>query len=683
MKKPSDGKRGSSAVPTPDDHSKYGVILGITRREFLDGAGKAIGVAALTCAASNVLTTDATATAAEKASLGKYSPSLQGIRGQTQAAMSVAHALRDHAGLPNSEDTGEEYDLVVVGAGMSGLAAAYYYRKALPSAKILILDGCDDFGGHARRNEFYLAGKSLIGVGGTFAVALPETYTPEGKALLADIGVNAARYYAAVASGASSFDALNSKAAVFFDKETFGTDKLVGDYPEIMPFVTDETPLNLRATTWHKFLARTPLSARAKEDLHRVVDRPANYLPGASVAEQIRALRTVSYADYLRRTFHIGADASHFTQRVIHGFHLNVGAGPDSFSAWLAYQAGCPGFQGLALPPIRISGILANDRLGADNIRFPDGNAGVARLLVRWLIPGSLQGSTMEDSVLAHMDYAALDSADSAVRLRLNSTVVHVVHNGSPDKSDDVTLSYERAGRSFRVRAKTCVLACFNAIVPYLCPELPDAQKEDLKLAVRKPLVWTTVALRNWKAFERLQVGFIYSPGSFYEISTLDLGVSLGGNKAAQTPNDPAIVYMGIAPNSPGVPARDQYRAGRALLQAIDQETYERNARNQLQRTLAHGGFDAERDIVGVTVNRWAHGYACGGNDLYDPHVSGAEPPSWVRGRRRFGRIAIANSDAAGVSLTQAAFDQANRAVRELISDVVRPQFYLLNPEQG
>jgi spermidine dehydrogenase len=649
----------------------------VTRREFLEAAGGAISVAALASATASMFVPPTAAAAASSVpgAAAGYPPMLQGMRGQNQMGMSVAHAMRDGHQFGEGADTGEIYDLAVVGAGASGLAAAYFFRKALPTAKILILDNCDDFGGHARRNEFEVDGHRLIGVGGAYMIMFPDTYTPEGKALLSDIGVNADRYYAATAEDQKPFSEYGLTAGLFFDKKTFGADRLVDKYPEFMPFI-QMSP----TASWPEFFARTPLSPRVKQDLLHLIEEHRDYMPGLDTAEKIRRLRTVSYADYLVNSAGISKESLVFLQKQIGGFKLNVGAGPDSFSAWTAYKAHCPGFHGMGLPPHTISGILPDDQIRPD-IHFPDGNGGVARLLVRWLIPNALAGTTMEDSVLHSVDYSALDRPESAVRIRLASTVVRVRHEGDPRTSEQVAVTYIRDGQAIRVRAKTCVMACFNAIVPYLCKELPIPQQQALKLAVRKPLVWATVALRNWQAFAKLRVGSIYSPGSFYHLTVLDLGTSLGGNPTARKPADPALVYMGIAPNVPGLPAREQYRAARAELQTIELETYERNVKAQLHSMLAGTGFNSDHDIAGITINRWAHGYACGGNDLYDPPQS--EQPSWVQARSRFGRIAIANSDAAGVSMTQAAFDQANRAVRELITDVVRPDFYSNNPEQG
>jgi spermidine dehydrogenase len=360
---------------------------------------------------------------------------------------------------------------------------------------------------------------------------------------------------------------------------------------------------------------------------------------------------------------------------------LNVGAGPDSFSAWRAYNAHYPGFAGMNLPPIRVSNIVTNEQLAPD-IHLLDGNAGIARLLVRWLIPDALPGSSMEDSVVPHVNYAILDRPDNDVRIRLNSTVVKAQHDADPATAGSVYVTYLKEGKPHRVRTASCVLACFNDIIPYVCPELPEAQKEALHRLVRKPLVVTTVAITNWRAFAKNNILLITAPNSFYYLALLDLGYTFGGYRGAINPDEPATVMMMHAPNFPGMPARDQYRAGRASLMNLTLEDYRQQAITQLERALGPSGFDPRRDVAGITVNRWAHGYACGDNDLYDPEWTHAES-SWVKGRQRFGRITIANSDAAGVSMTQAAFDQANRAVKELLYDVIEPTFYFSNPSRG
>jgi spermidine dehydrogenase len=215
------------------------------------------------------------------------------------------------------------------------------------------------------------------------------------------------------------------------------------------------------------------------------------------------------------------------------------------------------------------------------------------------------------------------------------------------------------------VRADACVLACYNGMIPYLCPELPQTQKAALAYGVKAPLVYTHVALRNWTSFQKLGVHQIVSPGSYHSYVALDFPVSLGQYAFPSKPEDSMVLFMLRTPCQPGIPQLDQHRAGRYELMQTPFSTFERNIRDQLARMLGSSGFDPARDIQGITVNRWAHGYAHEYNSLFDPDWAEGEQP-WVVGRKPFGKIAIANSDAGASAYTDAAIDQAYRAVQEL-----------------
>ena len=302
---------------------------------------------------------------------------------------------------------------------------------------------------------------------------------------------------------------------------------------------------------------------------------------------------------------------------------------------------------------------------------FPDGNASVARLLVRKLVPAVVPGNTMEDVVTAQADYSRLDSADSRMRIRLNSTAVQVRHVGPSDSAKEVEVVYVRSGKAESLRTKHCVLACYNGMIPYLAPDLPEKQKETLAYLVKAPLVYTHVAIRNWTSFQKLGIRHIVAPGSFHGYVALDFPVSLGGYKFPATPQEPAVLFMLRTPCKPGLPMREQHRAGRAELLRTPFPVFERNIRDQLGRMLGAGGFDPQQDILGITVNRWAHGYAYGYNPLFDPEWEDGQQP-WVVGRQPFGRIAIANSDAGASAYMDTAIDQAFRAVQELNGKVAQ-----------
>jgi len=289
---------------------------------------------------------------------------------------------------------------------------------------------------------------------------------------------------------------------------------------------------------------------------------------------------------------------------------------------------------------------------------FPDGNATIARLLVRKLIPAAIPGSSATDVVLAKADYRKLDEPSASTRIRLNSTVVKVNHRAirlRRKKWKSATLPKE-AEDGARRELHSGVLACGDS---YIAPELPDAQKEALASAQKVPLLYNNVLVRNWSAFQKLGASAIYAPGMYHTSVNLDIPVSIGGYECTKKPDQPIVVHMMKAACKPGRPAREQHKLGRIQLYSTTFETYERNIREQLARMLGLGGFDPARDILEITVNRWPHGYAYEYNSLADQFwLEGSETPCQVA-RKPFGRLAIANSDADAYAYTDCAIDQA------------------------
>jgi spermidine dehydrogenase len=353
--------------------------------------------------------------------------------------------------------------------------------------------------------------------------------------------------------------------------------------------------------------------------------------------------------------------------------HDLFGVGIEAVSAYTCFHlrddyggVDYPGARGLGLPELLNAGEHDEPYI----FHFPDGNASLARLLVGRLLPHTLPATGMDDVVTARVRYDRLDEAGAPVRLRLGSTVVRVRHEGAPSGADgpprgDVEVAYLRAGRLQAVRAGQAVLACWNGMIPHLCPDLPAAQKEALAYGVKVPLVYSQVQIRNWTAFARLGVHQVAAPGSYHPWVALDFPVSLGDYRFPARPEEPAVVFMMRTPCKPGRPAREQHRLGRFELMATPFATFERKIREQLGRMLGSGGFDPDRDVEALTVNRWSHGYAYEYNSLFDPEWAPGQAPH-ERGRLRFGRVAIANADAAARAYTDAAIDEAWRAVREL-----------------
>jgi spermidine dehydrogenase len=632
----------------------------ITRRDFLNGI--AVGAAAAASGPLLAASPDSAAGAVPGAAplppgaqdaFGYYPPLLTGLRGNHPGSFEDAHTLRDGKNWPDATDTGEEYDLIVVGAGLSGLAAAHFYRAhTKANSRILILDNHDDFGGHAKRNEFNLNGHLNLLNGGTLEIDSPRPYGPVAAGLLATLGIDVAKL-AKTTQNLEFYERQGLQSGVFFDQETFGADKLAVGLGRI--------PLK-------QFLEQAPLSGPAREAVIRIEEGKIDYLPGLSSDEKKQRLSRMSYEAFLRDVVH--ADPS-----VLAFYHARPmgewGVGTDAVSALDCWGFGLPGFKGmnLAKGSIRRMGFTPagyEDTGGSLRLHFPDGNATIARLLVRDLIPHAVPGNGVDDVVTARVNYAQLDRGTSPVRLRLNSIAIRARHLGDPQSARHVEVTYLRGGRAFTARARGTVMACYNMMIPYLCPELPATQKDALHKLVKTPLVYTSVALRNRQAFDALKVHRIYAPGGYHTYFHLNPHVDIGNYKSPKSARDPILVHMVRTPCKPGLPEHDQNRAGRAELLSTAFETFERNIRDQLARTLAAGGFDPARDITAITVNRWPHGYAPEYNPLFDPDVPEPER-SHVIGRAQFGRITIANSDSGGGAYTDSAINQGHRAVKELL----------------
>jgi spermidine dehydrogenase len=647
---------------------ELGMDRPITRRDFLNGVAIGIG-GAFVGSALGPLGADLGAAAFAQDAPGYYPPALTGMRGSHDGSFDVSHALRDGnfwrtAGTP--EQTRETYDLVVVGGGISGLAAAYFYRqKAGQNAKILILDNHDDFGGHAKRNEFRPGGELLIANGGTAGISSPFPYSREALGLMQAIGIDVPALSSAARAAANRETFAGLQQATFFDKETFGVDRLVVGTPG---GGRGRGGAQASASTWAEWLAHTPLSPQAQKDIARLQEDEVDYMPGMTSDQKKDRLSRISYKTFLLDYVKVHPDVIPFYQTRTHGLY---GIGIDAVGALECWAYDYPGFEGMNLDPKatgRMSFTARGDATPKEpyNFHFPDGNASVARLLMRALIPGVIPGTTVQDVVTAKADYSQLDRDGAPIRMRLSSTAARVRHVGNPASASEVEVVYGREKKLYAVRAKGVVLACWNMMIPFICAELPDKQKEALHYGVKVPLVYTAVALRNWNAFKKLNISGANTPGMYHTGLRLEMPTVIGDyHPVPSSPADPVLVRMTRTPCKPGLPSRDQHRAGHMDLYTTSFETFERNIRDQFARVLGGGGFDPARDIDAITVNRWPHGYAYEYNPLWDPDWAPGQSPCEI-GRKPFHRITIANSDAAAAAYTDQAMDQAYRAVQEL-----------------
>ncbi|KAB8033273.1 NAD(P)-binding protein [Fluviispira multicolorata] len=623
----------------------------ISRRDFLNGLSISIAAGLAPIDALNAL---------PLLKSDYYPPALTGLRGNHVGSFENAHKLgRDKLQFPiKNRSIEEKYDAVIVGGGISGLSSAYFYQKKYgKNAKILVLDNHDDFGGHAKRNEFHIDGKLILGYGGTESLQSPKSnYSKIAIQLLKELSVDidnlGNKFHR------NFYPDLGMSRAVFFNKESFDVDKMVTGDPT-RAVADDIDPKRLNGRKIKDFINDFPLSKDDKIALIKLYEDNKNYLPEKSIEERLAYLKKISYHDFLIKYAGLSKQAAIYFQARSNDFFA---IGSDGISALEARTLALPGFEGMELPPLE--GEDHNDLNDPYIYHFPDGNASIARLLVRKMIPQVASGNNIDDLILTKFDYSKLDLKNSPVRIRLNSTAVHVKNNS--DNSIDVGY-LDKSGKLHCIQTKHCVMACYNMMIPHIIPDLPNEQKLALSKNVKAALVYSKVILRNWQSFNKLKVHEIYVPDMKYSRVKIDYAVDFNKYSHAKNPNEPICLHMVYVPTTPnaGLDARTQARLARAKLLTTPFAEMENDIRQQLQRMLGSEGFDHKKDILAITVNRWSHGYSYTTKDLFDDED---DMEKTIRiSSKPFNNITIANSDSSWNPYTHTAIDMAHRAVNEFI----------------
>jgi len=590
-----------------------------------------------------------------------YPPMLTGMRGSHAGSFEVAHDLAWRGKKPKHYKTlNEHYDLVVVGAGMSGLAAAWFYRKKMgPDARILLLDNHDDFGGHAKRNEFHHDGRMVLSLGGAQNLESPSSYSKAAGGLMVDIGID---------------DKFVAAMEVRTPENMALAGKLEADNGVALPTPNGHVTIggNWNAVMYggkdyEQTVSKLPIPTSEQDILIDFFGGKRDFLNGLSLGEKWDYINSVSYNQFLLERVGLAQDTVPIMNAII--LHLS------GFSGWNltvleAIGSGASGIKSmgwLGKSAASVAGIFLDSLL---EVRmFPDGNASVARLLVQKLVPGiapNMKGP--EDVAIARFDYSALDREDHNTRIRLSSTVVGV----REVDGKCVEVDYVQQGAALRINADHCVMACYNNLIPHLCPEMSEAQQQGLSYGVKTPFVYANVLLNNGRAYSELGATFFQCPYDPFQWVSSAPNMTVGGYQPPRNPDDPMAVFMMNSPVSLAAPegplsGRDAMRLGRHKVYSTPFASYEQKIRNQLQAMLGKHGFNHETDIRAITVNRIPHGYAYPYLALDDPEWSEGQAPHEI-GRAQFGRISIANTDSEAVALMDAAFDAAWRAVEEQTS---------------
>lgn len=607
----------------------------ITRRDFLNGTLLASGAALVSAACPFQLM------AAEDwngaSGIGDYA----GANGNTHQVMTDGHTIRDHAfDRTNAaiEDTGETYDCLVVGGGISGLAAALFYQRATGGKKsCLVLENHPIFGGEAKRNEFSLDGQRLIASQGSamWFQPLPGSFLEH---FYDSVGIDPRQFQyqqnaSAIATGVTPYAGDGSNFGFFF--------KADGAHPDGMWLVDP----------WAKKLAGAPISADAKRELLAMQDtpdkRPTPRRHGDAVARQLDA---ITLEDDLMMRHGLSRETIRRYLSPVSGGGSGVGA--DALSAYTDYAPD------LLFPWQKQKGPQM----------FPGGNTGVARHIVKALTPAAIPGpATMAGICQTRGNFAALDQPDQTTRIRLRSTVISLEHEGEAARSSHVNVVYLRDGHLHRVRARSVVLANGNWTINSIVRDLPPEYRHAYAQFFRAPCIMANVAVRNWRFLAKLgisQCQWFDGIGNYLAVRRV---ATFGGGAPVLSPDTPTVLTLKILFAQPGKSLPEQVNTGRYQMMTTPFSVYEKQIREQFAAMFGRQGFDGRRDIAGIILNRWGHAYLAPQPGFFFGK-DGRRPPAELMRRHPFGRIAFANSDLSGIMDHRASIMEAHRAVQQVVA---------------
>jgi spermidine dehydrogenase len=622
----------------------------ITRRDFLGSTLLGAGAALLNgLTPAELLAAKADDDWTGYGGIGDYRNS----NGNTREVLDAGHKMRDGAYRSDPIDTGETYDCVIVGGGISGIAAALFFQRLAGSGKsCLILENHPIFGGEAKQNEFEVDGKRLIAHQGSAIYLVPYPH---------------------------------SFIARFYDSVGLHTPKLSyqkwsGAQPEM---TVGRTPYESAGLSHGQYGFWFGAKFGQKQGMW-LIDPVGKKLQGAPLSEKVRTELLCwfsgSYAeqskfvppryegdeisrqlDSITLEQHI-MQRSGLSQETIRTFLSPVegggsGLGPDALSAYCDYAADL-------LHPL-------DDGSGEAMQMFPGGNTTIARLMVKNLIPNSIDGPPSVEAVSRNpVKLQALDTPASAARMRLSATVMSVQHEGGPEKSESLTIVYAKDGKTYRMRARSAVVAGGSWTAKHIIADLPAAQGQAYAQFYRSPCMMANVAVRNWRFLQKMGITgcrWFEGVGNYMDVRRL---ARVGIDDATISPDSPIVLTVKVLYAYPGLPTEEQGRRGRAELLSTSFREYEQRIREQFDAMFGHAGFDAKRDIAAIVLNRWGHAYLNPQPGFFFGS-NGKPAPRDVLRSAPFGRIAFANTDLAGAMDHRYSILEAHRAVGQLVDQVL------------
>jgi spermidine dehydrogenase len=645
---------------SPAERDRLGMNAPITRRDFAGSALLGAGAALLTAAAPGAIksaaaqTVNAPMTGLDASwtgpgGIGDYGKS----NGNTHEVLNAAHAhIRNQdldAYLDSATDTGEVFDLLVVGAGISGLSAAYTYHTQRPKSPVLLLDQHPVFGGEAKQNEFEVDGVHLWAPQGSTGMVFPLQRAKEYN------------FYS------DFYEQLDFPREFEFQqpRNMVSSTRVPGDMWGPMHIQWEAADIGyffeskgFVKNMWRDGLRNTPLSDKERLDFMTAeLFRTPNRRP-----DWERWLDSMTYSEYLRNELGIHCPAFEKYISPVNAA-MGCGLGADVISAYSAFNFMAPGVvsqgrdlgKGLADPADQVY-----------LVTLPGGNASIARRLVQKMIPGAFKGKRLTDLLLDRINFGVLDQRANPVRIRLSSTVVAVKHDGDPAKAKKVTVWYERGGRLHKVQAKGVVLAGQQHVNRHLCRDIGEAHRQAMQSFHHAPILTVNVALRNWRFLDKLGISCARWFEGFGWWTGLRRNVIVDGKETMPLdPNKPVVLTQYNPFLLPGLPFPRQCTAARMQLFGMSYAAIEAAVRSQFTKMFSSAGFDAARDIAGITTNRWGHAYVVDPPGFFFGRNGQPAPREILR--KPFHRIAFSHSELTGTQMWETAADEGQRAATQLL----------------